>query len=341
MRLDPRRLYPITTISTLFGHPYTVARQLMSLHWLSKGRAGWNMVTALQGGENFGLTKMPSSEARYARAAEFAEVVERLWQSFPADALLVDREGGRYTDTDLIHPIDHVGRHYQVQGPLNLPAFDGPRIPLMQAGGSDSGLDFAAGMADMVFAQTPDMDTALPMRRTLSAKAVAKGRRPADIRLLPALSLYLARTRGEAQALFAANHQRVPRTQRVTRLRTLIGLDVTDWDDDRPVRPSDLTPALATGIHALIAVHHPTVAELLARPEVLGIGHWQIIGTPEDAVAEVSRWYEAGAIDGFIAAPGGSTMSLDLTLDQVIPRLVSAELFRKGYTCATLAGHLL
>ena len=46
-------------------------------------RAGWNIVTALQGHENFGLEQMPSAEERYERAAEFTSVVQQLWASFP------------------------------------------------------------------------------------------------------------------------------------------------------------------------------------------------------------------------------------------------------------------
>ncbi len=113
----------LTTISTTFMPPYVVARQVQSLHWLSKGRAGWNIVTALDGNENFGLTEMPSSDERYARAAEFTGVVRDLWKSFPGSALKRDRESGRFADTAAIHPIDHEGTFYRVKGPLNVPPF--------------------------------------------------------------------------------------------------------------------------------------------------------------------------------------------------------------------------
>lgn len=47
-----------------------------------------------------------------------------------------------------------------------------------------------------------------------------------------------------------------------------------------------------------------------------------------------------GAIDGFIAVPGGSRRSLDLLLDALIPRLVREGLFRADYSADTLRGHL-
>lgn len=74
----------LTTISTTFMPPYAVARQVLSLHHLSNGRAGWNIVTALDGNVNFGLDEMPTSDERYAKAAEFTEVVRALWEAFPA-----------------------------------------------------------------------------------------------------------------------------------------------------------------------------------------------------------------------------------------------------------------
>ncbi len=336
----------MTTISTTFGHPYMAARQLMSLHWLSHGRAGWNAVTALMGNENFGQADMPSSEARYARAMEFTAVVQRLWASFPAEALIVDRDSGRYADTDLILPINHRGPAFEVKGPLNLPAYPGPRLPLMQAGGSAMGIDFAGQVADMVFAQTPNMAAALDMRAQLTARAEAHRRDPRDVRLLPGLSLYLAETRGQAMDLFMANHRRLNRGQRMVRLFDGTGLDLRSWPDDRRITPADLPqhqphsrPHLAA-LRRLIEDEQPTVAELLTRPEILTSVHWQVIGTVDDAVEEITRWFDAGAIDGFIAVPGGAPESLRLTLEELVPRLATNGLFRSAYSGKTLLSHL-
>ncbi|WP_428927784.1 NtaA/DmoA family FMN-dependent monooxygenase [Marinibacterium sp. SX1] len=342
---ETRRIGMVTTISTTFSHPYTAARQMMSLHWLSKGRAGWNVVTALQGHENFGLAEMPSSEARYDRAEEFTQVVARLWESFPSRALLVDRAAGRYADTDMILPIDHRGAAFDVKGPLNVPQYPGPPIPLMQAGASARGIDLAGRMADMVFGLTPDIGTALDTRRQLTARATAHRRDPRAVRLLPGLSLYLGRTRAEARDLFMQTHVRVTRAQRIERLETATGLDLADWPEDRPITPADLAaPPRARAQYArlmqLIAADSPTLGELLNRPETLAAIHWQVIGTVEDACAEINRWFEAGAIDGFIAVPGGSARSMELTLDELVPRLAEAGLFRRAYAGETLADHL-
>ncbi|QEW03204.1 LLM class flavin-dependent oxidoreductase [Microbacterium lushaniae] len=49
----------IGTQSTTFNEPYTVARQFAALDMLSGGRAGWNIVTSINGNENYGRDLPP------------------------------------------------------------------------------------------------------------------------------------------------------------------------------------------------------------------------------------------------------------------------------------------
>ena len=77
-------------------------------------------------------------------------------------------------------------------------------------------------------------------------------------------------------------------------------------------------------LRRLIQRDEPRLDDLLSRPEVMGSGHWQIVGTPEEAMAEISKWAETDAIDGFITTPGGSTGSMRLALDALMPMLQDA-----------------
>lgn len=338
----------LSTVSTTFWEPFTVARQILSLHWLSSGRAGWNVVTALAGNENFGLKDMPSAEQRYSRAEEFVDIAKKLWRSYPYESLHMNRETGVFADTSLIKSIDHTGEHFSVKGPLTLPDCQGIDIPLIQAGASHHGRNFAAQISDAIFAATPDMAVAVELRRDLQRRAVAQGRQPTNIRLLPGLHLFLADTQQEAEELFLDTHKRVTDQQRMANVKRIIGLDLSDWPMDKPVTLSDVpeqkTPARSQThfdlLKGLIEREQPRVSDLLHRPEVMSSGHWQIIGTPETAAAEVARWADAGAIDGFIAVPGGSVGSLRMTLEELVPRLTERGLFRKEYSGKTFAGHL-
>ncbi|MCC9621037.1 NtaA/DmoA family FMN-dependent monooxygenase [Thalassospira sp. MA62] len=342
------RIGMVSTASTTFYPPFVVARQLQSLNHVSKGRIGWNIVTALDGNQNFGLTDMPSSEVRYRQAAEFTDVVHKLWQSYPSDVIRHDRETGIYGDADGIKPIDHHGEFFDVAGPLNTPAFGDGRMPLFQAGASEAGRNFAASVAHGIFAASPDKEVARELRSDLRARAEKMGRDPDDIRIMPGLNMYLAPTREEARELFTKTHARTDLGRQIAKVRELISLDLSPLELEDRVTANMLPPAETTvrsRTHAnllrrLIERDSPTVKDLLTRPEVMGSSHWVVVGTPDDAVAEIIEWMDAKAGDGIIALPSGAVQSLDLFLDEVIPKLQELGRFRREYSGSTLFDHL-
>lgn len=345
---ETSRIGLVTTASTTFNPPYVVARQLQSLDQVSAGRAGWNSVTSLDGNKNFGLPEMPSSEDRYAQAREFIDVVRRLCESYPSDALIVARESGRFADPDRVHSIDHVGTHFTVAGPLTVPACQPGPLPLFQAGGSPSGLDFAARFADAVFAATPDIRSGVELRDDLRRRAVAHGRDADAIRVLPGLSLYLGETPREARELYLESQAHQDDERKLRAITTMLGVDVSGLAQDQPIPTSllpDMVPRARSTAHAellrrVVTQEQPTLAELLRRPEVTSAGHWTIVGTVADAIEEIAERATAGAADGFIALPGGSWGSLEIFVEQVIPALVKEGLFREEYTGTTLRDHL-
>lgn len=200
---ETTRIGLVSTASTAFDHPYQVARRLQSLDAVSHGRAGWNVVTALGGHENFGLDEMPTSPQRYARAQEFVDVVQELWRSFPRQALVMDRASGRFADTTRLRPIAHRGEHFAVAGPLDVPAHERGRLPIVQAGDSAAGRDLAARVADAVFAATPQTADGVSLRQELRRRAVWHGRDPGAVRVLPGLSMFLASSADQARLLHA------------------------------------------------------------------------------------------------------------------------------------------
>lgn len=187
----------IPTVSTTFGEPFSVARQLQSLDHLSHGRLGWNAVTSLGGAENFGGFR---PDDPYADAHDFVAVIEGLRSSFPAAALVRDRASGQFADADALRTLAPRGRH-NVRGPLPVPARTDERLPMLHAGGSAASVEFAAHHADAVFAMAATSDVASAQRTALRATAARAGR-PAPL-LLPGLALYLADTASAAADLAA------------------------------------------------------------------------------------------------------------------------------------------
>ncbi len=99
------------------------------------------------------------------------------------------------------------------------------------------------------------------------------------------------------------------------------------------------------GLSLFLADDAEQAAELYRRAAqgagpARGAAHWQIVGTVDRAAAEIEDWWRAGAVDGFIALPGGSWDSLRRFTDRLVPELVGRGLFRAGYTGTTLADHL-
>lgn len=188
------RIGLVPTVQTTFDQPFATARSIASLHRLSEGRAGWNVVTAIGGYRNHGVDEPPSSIERYRRAADFVTVVRRLWASYPAEALIIDRATGRFADGDLVREIDTTDTQFSVAGPNTVAADPSGEPPLFQAGGSPAGLAFAGSTADAVFGAAPTVDSATKQRTALRVAAEAAGRDPDSIRFLPGLAVEVTDT---------------------------------------------------------------------------------------------------------------------------------------------------
>ncbi len=343
---ETKQIGLVTTISTSFTPPYLIARQLQSLNWISDGRVGWNIVTSIDGAYNFSNEPMPSSEERYAKAEECTEVVNQLWHSHPYE--LLDTDGNLEKIKELVKPIDHVGEFFQCKGPLNIPMHPAGDIPLFQAGASDVGRQFAATVSNAIFAATPAMEVGIEMRNDLRKRAVEIGRSANDIRLLPGLYFFIGDTYEEALEMHRQAHAYLTLERRFNALESVIGMDVRHLALHDHVTIDMLPPKdqkVRSKTHAdlvrrYIIENEPTVEVLLARPEVIGSAHLVAIGTPQDIVNQIVTFYEKGALDGFIAVPGGPAKSLDLFFSDVLPRLVEQGLFRAEYEGTTLRSHL-
>src|SRR5580693_6251063 len=100
---------------------------------------------------NFGLETTPDYDTRYARSAEFVEVVKGLWDSWEDGALLFDKANGRYFDEAKMHVLNHTGRFFKVRGPLNVAGMPQGHPVIVQAGASEQGRELGAATADVIY----------------------------------------------------------------------------------------------------------------------------------------------------------------------------------------------
>jgi FMN-dependent oxidoreductase (nitrilotriacetate monooxygenase family) len=349
LAVTTRRIGLIATASTTYTEPFNLARQFASIDHISNGRAAWNIVTSwlATAARNFGGDGQVSHADRYARGEEFMTVVNALWDSWAADAVVDDRANGIYAKADRIRPIDHRGDFYRVAGPLNLPRCPQGRPVLVQAGSSDTGRRFAARHADAVFTAHMAKATAQEFYADLKRLAAAEGRAPEQVLILPGLSPMIAATETEAQRLAReVNDLSDPEVGRKRLSGRFGGHDFTHLPLDRPLVPEDFPDpdsvqaarSRTEVILNLVRRDKPTLRQLLAY--LAGArGHFVTAGTPEQIADFIADWFADGAADGFNVMPPVLPAQLEIFCAEVIPLLQRRGLFRTAYEGTTLREH--
>lgn len=336
----------VSTISSTFWQPFHAARLLGSLDHISGGRAGINVVTSMTDEEarNHGMEHLPAHPERYARAAEFIEVIQKLWDSWPRDAIHADR-AGIYTDPAQLQAIDHEGEFFGVAGPLNLPQSPQGRPVLFQAGASEPGRDLAARHAEGIYAVAWDLTMAREYRADIHRRAAALGRDPDRITVMPGLVTYVAETEAAARQKQRELNELLPVGDSLRQLAFFIGQDTSGWELDEAV--PELPPLeefrgpkgrYATVLR-IIETTRPTVRELLGYLAAGG-GHATFIGTPEQVADEIERWVDGGGADGFNLMPPALPSGIEDFVDLVVPVLQERRRFRTSYEGDTLRSHL-
>ena len=119
--------------------PFHVSKAIATLDYVSGGRAGVRVQIAGATGRGRALRPAPdlrragrpasttrrcssSIAEHFDEAADYVEVVRRLWDSWEDDAEIRDVATGRFIDRDKLHYIDFEGRWFSVKGPSITPA---------------------------------------------------------------------------------------------------------------------------------------------------------------------------------------------------------------------------
>ncbi len=349
LSVSTSRIGLIATASTTYTEPYNLARQFASLDHMSGGRIGWNIVTSWAAGaaRNYSGTSQVSHADRYERAEEFVKVVTALWDSWADDAVIDDRAGGQYAHAEKIRAIDHVGTHYRVAGPLNVPRSPQGRPVFVQAGSSDTGRRFAARHAEAVFTAQMEKATAQAFYADLKSLVKAEGRAADQALILPGLSPVIASTEAEAKRIARElNELTDPEVGRKRLSGRFGGHDFSHLPLDRPLTPEDFPdPSKVEAarsrtevIVGLVRREKTTLRQLLAY--LAGArGHFTTAGTPEQIADLIEDWFNDGAADGFNVMPPVLPAMLDVFVAEVIPLLQKRGLFRTAYEGETLRDH--
>src|SRR5262249_43882162 len=213
-----------------------VARTFASLDLLSQGRAGWNVVTSWSEAEalNFNRDHQLEYATRYARAREFVDVVQGLWDSWDADAFLYDKTSGQFYDERKLHMLQHQGTYFSVRGPLNVaPPRRPPRV-IGGAGASEEGRELAAATADVVYCLPDTLAAARAYYVDVKGRMAQYGREPDELKILPGLRPTVGRTTAEAHAKFNELQALLHQLVALSTLYSTFG-DLSGYPLDSPV----------------------------------------------------------------------------------------------------------
>ncbi|MFF9362402.1 LLM class flavin-dependent oxidoreductase [Streptomyces griseoluteus] len=130
-----RHIGLVPTVVSTHTEPFHISKAIATLDYVSSGRAGLRVQITARPNEaaHFGRRTIPRIEAYdhpdtrelvadlFDEAADYVEVVRRLWDSWEDDAEIRDAATGRFIDRDKLHYIDFEGRHFSVRGPSITP----------------------------------------------------------------------------------------------------------------------------------------------------------------------------------------------------------------------------
>ncbi|KJF70746.1 LLM class flavin-dependent oxidoreductase [Agrobacterium rhizogenes] len=329
------------TISSSYASPYAAARMLANIDHISGGRAAWNLVTSVSDGEarNFGREQHFGHEERYLRAIEFADVMGKLWDSWEADALVLDKKSGVFADPTKFHYIDHEGDFFKIRGPINVPRPPQGRPVLIQAGVSDRFQGIAAQNAEVIFVVHAELERARSFYKNFKEKVVEGGRSENAVKVLPGIVPVVGRTRKEALDKERELKELILPEAGLSFMSASMNFDLAQFPQNAPF--PDITDKITGSVGRFQYVIKRAIEQKMTVAEV---GKWYAeslsffapVGTPDEVADQLAHWYAQRACDGFVILPPYIRRDEDLFLEGVVPVLQERGLFRREYPGTTL-----
>ncbi len=330
----------ITTLSTTEYPPYLLARLTNTLDHVSEGRTGWNLVTGSNdgGAQNYGLDGQYPHDQRYDRADEFVDAVIQLWESWDADAMVIDQEKEIFADPSKVRPIHYNGNYVRVRGPLSAPRSPQGRPVICQAGGSPRGRAFAARWAETVIGSAGSIESMKSLREDIRSRAASYGRDPDSLKILFLVSPIVdqftesAMARHEAQIADAESHIE----WHLASFSRLTGIDFSKYDLDEPL--PELT---SNGHRTLVAQYAGRTLRQIAHGG-RSVPNMNLVGTYQNVAATMSEIIDEVGGDGFLIMNGEHTRRYVTEItDGLVPELQRLGVVRRQYEHKLLRDNLM
>jgi FMN-dependent oxidoreductase (nitrilotriacetate monooxygenase family) len=321
-----------------FEPPYQFARRMSTLDHLTRGRAGWNIVTGYldSAARGTGLDAQTAHDLRYDIADEYMEVVYKLWEgSWEDDAVVRDRENGIFADPEKVHRVHHEGKYYRLDA-IHLCEPSPQRTPLLyQAGASSRGRDFAARHAECVFlggSKPTVASTVADIRR----RAALHGRDPSDILVFTSISVIVGQSEAEAQTKLNEYRRHISPEGALALLSGWTGIDFSGYKLEDPISyvKNDAVNSIVEAL-TLNARRKWTIGELI---EYGGLGGPAptIVGSTTQVADELESWIDETGVDGFNLSYIITPESFSDFVEMVVPELQRRGVYKRDYRSGTL-----
>jgi alkanesulfonate monooxygenase SsuD/methylene tetrahydromethanopterin reductase-like flavin-dependent oxidoreductase (luciferase family) len=201
----------IPTAITTHTEPFHLSKAIATLDYVSTGRAGIRVQvsSSRDAAAHFGRREVPDLstldrparrgfvDERFDEAADYVEVLRRLWDSWEDDAEIRDVSTGRFVDRKKLHYIDFEGKQFSVKGPSITPRPPQGQPIVAALGHIETAYRLIGRSADIGFVTPHDAAEIAPIVDAISAHRPAG---LAPVRVFADLVVFLAGTSAEAAA---------------------------------------------------------------------------------------------------------------------------------------------
>ncbi|MEU0969581.1 LLM class flavin-dependent oxidoreductase [Streptomyces sp. NPDC005917] len=200
----------VPTAVATHTEPFHISKAIATLDYVSTGRAGLRVQITARPSEaaHFGRRTIPPVDhfenpvvtELFDEAADYVEVVRRLWDSWEDDAEIRDAATGRFIDRDKLHYIDFEGRHFSVKGPSITPRPPQGQPPVTALAHGTVPYRLVARQADVGYVTPHDNGQARAIVAEIRAEQAAAGRSAEPLHVFGDLVVFLDDTEDRAVA---------------------------------------------------------------------------------------------------------------------------------------------
>ncbi|WP_345801118.1 LLM class flavin-dependent oxidoreductase [Microbacterium sp. AZCO] len=329
------RIGLVGTLNSTFNEPYELARQLASVDAVSRGRAGWNVVTSSDAftGANFRRGGFLPHADRYRRAGDFVDTAWELWDAAGTG-----------------EPVRHESPFFDIEAVFPVPASRQGRPVILQAGVSGEGRDVAAKSADAIFSPFAVGDPAREFSDDLTQRLASFGRPRSALKILPGATFVIGDDEADAaERAYAERRAQISGATAVRSIEALWGIELDGVDPDGPLPDVALLREdveLWQGRAMRFEDRRNLAEQWAARAEAESLSIRELaiavappatfVGTASSIAERIDEVVQSGATDGFILVPSLTPHGLDRFTDEVVPLLQERGVYRTEYEGTTL-----